>query len=81
MQPQLTALLEEVRALRGYGERLVVRDGQRVNFVRAADVDRIEAVGNYVRLHLGTSSQLMRESMKSIEARLDPARFTRILLR
>jgi two-component system LytT family response regulator len=77
-QPELTALLKEVRALRGYGERLVVRDGQRVSFVRAADIDWIEAVGNYVRLHLGSASQLMRESMKSIEARLDPARFARI---
>jgi two-component system LytT family response regulator len=77
-QPELTALLKEVRALRGYGERLVVRDGQRVNFVRVADVDWIEAVGNYVKLHLGAASQLMRESMKAIEMRLDPARFVRI---
>ena len=78
IQPEIAALLKEVRALRGYRERLVVRAGQRVSFVRVGDVGWIEAVGNHVRLHLGSSSPLMRESMKSIEARLDPARFARI---
>ena len=76
--PELTAVLREIRALRGYGERLVVRDGQRVTFVPVADIDRIEAAGNYVRLHTGRTSILMRESMKAVEARLDPDRFTRV---
>ena len=77
-QPELAALLREVRALRGYGERLVVRDGDRVSFVANADVDRIEAAGNYVRLHVGAGSMLMREPLKTVEARLDPDRFLRI---
>jgi two-component system, LytTR family, response regulator len=77
-QPDLAAVLREIRALRGYGERLVVRDGQRVTFVPVADIDRIEASGNYVRLHTGRTSTLMRESMKAVEARLDPDRFIRV---
>ena len=76
--PQLTALLRELRALRSYGERLVVRDGQRVSFVTVSDIDRIEAAGNYVRLHIGRTSLIMRESMKSVEARLDAEHFIRI---
>jgi two-component system LytT family response regulator len=76
--PQLAALLRELRALRAYGERLVVRDGQRVSFVNVSDIDRIEAAGNYVRLHIGRTSRIMRESMKSVEARLDPDHFIRI---
>jgi two-component system LytT family response regulator len=77
-QPELTAVLREIRALRGYGERLAVRDGARVTFVPVTDIDRIEAAGNYVRVHTGKVSHLMRDSMKDVEARLDPARFLRI---
>jgi two-component system, LytTR family, response regulator len=77
-QPELATVLREIRALRGYGERLVVRDGQRVSFVPIDDIDRIEAAGNYVRLHTGRTSLLMRESMKAVEARLDPDRFIRV---
>lgn len=58
--------------------RLVVRSSGRVFFVRMDDVDWVEAEGNYVRLHLGTHSHLLRETMKGIERVLDPATFIRI---
>jgi two-component system, LytTR family, response regulator len=77
-QPDLGTLLAEIRALRGYGERLVVRDGHRVTFVGADDIDWIEAAGNYVRLHAGGRTHLMRETMKTVEARLNPERFVRV---
>ena len=47
-------------------------------FVRAADVDYIEAASNYVRLHTGKTEHLLRESLTNIESRLDPAHFLRI---
>jgi two-component system LytT family response regulator len=59
-------------------ERLVLKTSGRVSFVRVEDIDWIEAEGNYVRLHLGTASHLLRETMKGIEAKLDPDRFIRI---
>lgn len=59
-------------------ERLVVKSGGRVFFLRTDDIDWIEAAGNYVRLHLGTESHLFRETMNRMESRLDPRRFTRI---
>ena len=40
--------------------------------------DWVEAAGNYVRLHVGTTSHLLRETMNAIEARLDPEKFFRI---
>jgi two-component system LytT family response regulator len=46
--------------------------------VDAADVDWIEAAGNYVRLHVGKESHLLRETMSSLETRLDPLVFARI---
>jgi two-component system LytT family response regulator len=43
-----------------------------------ADIDWIEAEANYVRLVTGDKSHLIRETMKSVEARLDPTHFIRI---
>ena len=47
-------------------------------FVRTDEIDWIEAAGNYVRLHVGADSHLFRETMNSVEARLDRRRFFRI---
>jgi hypothetical protein len=43
-----------------------------------ADVDWIETQGNYVALHAGGASTLVRETLTALEARLDPRRFVRI---
>ncbi len=59
-------------------ERLAVRDGGRVSFVPAADIDWIEADDYYAQLHAGARSYLLRESMRELEARLDPRHFVRI---
>src|SRR5688500_9813060 len=59
-------------------DRLVVKSGGRVFFLRTEDIDWIEAAGNYVRLHMGEESHLFRETMNNIEARLDTARFVRV---
>ena len=61
-----------------YVDRLVVKTGGRVIFLGAVEIDWIEAQGNYVRLHVGKDSYLMRETMTGIEARLRPREFARI---
>ena len=58
--------------------RFVARRGSKHYFVRVADVDWIEAVGNYVRLQTAGKSHLIRETMKGVEAKLDPAEFVRV---
>jgi two-component system LytT family response regulator len=61
-----------------YLERLVIKSGGRVTLLRAADIEWIDADGDYVRIHVGKSWHLLRETMKHLEAQLDPARFVRI---
>jgi two-component system LytT family response regulator len=58
--------------------RLVVRSGSSLVFLQPEDVDWIEAADYYVQLHVGPSVHLLRESLHSLEARLDPAEFVRI---
>jgi two-component system, LytTR family, response regulator len=75
---RLRALLQEVRGDRGYLRRLVVPTGPRSVFVRTEEIDWIEAERNYIRLHVGGRTHLLRENLSRIESALDPAAFCRI---
>jgi len=63
---------------RGPAHRLLVEDDGRSFFVRTSDVDWVEAARNYVRLHVGERTHLMRSTLTALERRLDPERFRRI---
>jgi two-component system LytT family response regulator len=66
------------RASNGYASRFTVQTGSRIQIVTAEDVEWIGAAGDYVELHVSGRSFLLRETMSSLEQRLDPARFLRI---
>ncbi len=61
-----------------YIDRLVVKQEQRTVVVMLSDVQWFEADGNYVVLHAGRETYQVRDSLTSLETRLDPARFVRI---
>ncbi len=61
-----------------YLSRIMVRKNGRVNIVRMSDVDWIESSGNYIRMHSGSQSYMVRDSMNGIEGKLNPAQFIRI---
>ena len=77
-QTRLLTLLEELGATRQSWNRLAVRDAGRIVFLRPDEIDWIEAEGNYVRLHVGKESHLLRETMNSTEARLASKQFLRV---
>jgi two-component system LytT family response regulator len=58
--------------------RLVIKSAGRISFLDVAEIDWVEAADNYVRLHAGRESHLLRETMNSLEKRLDPEQFLRI---
>ncbi|HVT98642.1 MAG TPA: LytTR family DNA-binding domain-containing protein [Acidobacteriaceae bacterium] len=73
---QLQALLQA--RLRKWPERIVVRDGDRFDFVPVDSIDWVESANNYVQLHCGPGRHLLSESLTNLESRLNPARFVRI---
>jgi two-component system, LytTR family, response regulator len=75
---RLLAMVHDIKPDPQRVERLVVKSGGGVFFLRIDEIDWIEAAGNYVRLHLGQESHLFRETMNRMETRLDPRRFARI---
>ncbi|MCI0612888.1 LytTR family DNA-binding domain-containing protein [bacterium] len=58
--------------------RIAIRTGKKVFFLKADEIDWIEAEGNSVRLHTGTQSHVIRASISSLESELDPEKFVRI---
>ncbi len=75
---RLMALMKDLKRDAPKTDRLVVKSGGRLFFLRTDEIDWIEAAGNYVRLHVGSQAHLLRETMNGIEARLDAERFFRI---
>ena len=67
-----------VDAAPAYASRFEARLGQRVQLVDAAQVDWIEAQGDYAALHVGERLHLLREPLHKLALRLDPAQFARI---
>lgn len=55
-----------------------IRVGQRVRVVGEAQVDWIEADGDYARLHVAGEAHLVRESLHRLMSRLDPTAFIRV---
>ena len=84
LRNQISAVLVElgVQAPPAWSKRLAIKHHGRVLLFEVHDVDRIEAAGNYVEIYVRQETQnktyLMRESLSSLEQRLNPAEFVRI---
>jgi len=61
-----------------YASHFTVRTGPRIKVVLVEDTDWIGAAGDYTELHVRGRSHLLRETMSSLEKKLDPAKFLRI---
>ncbi len=58
--------------------RVVIKAGRRIVFLDTAEIDWIEAYGNYVRFHAGKESYAVRSGIGQLADRLDPGEFVRI---
>jgi two-component system, LytTR family, response regulator len=82
---RLMALLGDVRSAnqspsshQPYATRVLVRQGERLEFLPLDAVDWIETAGNYVRLHAGARVEEIRTTLAGLLEQLDPALFVRI---
>jgi two-component system, LytTR family, response regulator len=60
------------------GDRILLKSSGEIFFLKAEEIDWIEAEGDYMKFHVSGRAHLMRETMARLEARLDPKRFIRI---
>jgi two-component system LytT family response regulator len=75
---QVTALPSGVHNSPSAAGRLVLRDGGRILIFPLSDIVWIEASGAYVRVHTIRGEALVRESLSSVEARLDRSSYFRV---
>lgn len=61
-----------------YLERIAVDSRGQIRIVPVEEIDFISADGPYAEIHTGKSEYVVRERMKSLEDRLNPAHFVRI---
>jgi len=59
-------------------ERVAVKSDGGTRILQIAEVDWFETDGNYVRVHVGKNTYLIRSTANRLQEELDPARFARI---
>lgn len=81
---QLSALLRSLHELKATGaqpapvERVVIKEQGRISFLSVDEIDWLCAQGNYVQLHAGRETHLLRETVDGMERKLDPREFVRL---
>lgn len=75
---QIISLLGELRSPPQYLDRILIKTNDRVSIIKTDEIDWIEAQGNYLRVHFGKQSSLLRETLSNLASKLDPRRFSRI---
>jgi two-component system LytT family response regulator len=61
-----------------YPDRILLKSSGEIYFLKAEEIDWIEAEGDYMKFHVAGKTHLLRETMARLETRLDPKRFIRI---
>jgi two-component system, LytTR family, response regulator len=77
-KPAAPELARAARSPQEYLQRIVVKDGARVHIIPVDRLDYAESQDDYVSLHSQGKSYLKEQTISSLEASLDPARFVRI---
>jgi two-component system LytT family response regulator len=70
--------LQQERSAQPFLQRLAVEVNEKILLVKVDDIRWMQSAGNYIRLHVGKTSHLVRRSMKNLQALLDPNRFLRV---
>jgi two-component system LytT family response regulator len=76
--PAASDLKSAARAPGQYVERIVVKDGSRVHVIPVGKLDFAEAQDDYVSLRSEKKNYLKQQTISSLEASLNPARFVRV---
>lgn len=71
-------MVQDKEAAQRWPERISIKDGTEIQFVRVADIQWVDAAGDYMCIHAGGNTHIMRTTMKQLEATLNPDTFLRV---
>ena len=75
---RVRAMLEEIKTGSKFLKRLTIKLTGRSILLPTDEIDWIETHGNYVKVHAGRESHMIRGTMQSLETKLDPEKFVRV---
>lgn len=75
---KLEGLAQAIDPSENHLTRIMIKTADRFFFLPVEEIDWISAAGNYVRIHSGENSYLIRNTMANMEKKLDPDRFFRV---
>lgn len=78
IEQKLDGLMNDLKGITKYVERLAVKSNGRIVFLRLTDIDLAEASDNYVTLCAGNDRYMFRETLTALKEKLPPDRFLRI---
>jgi two-component system, LytTR family, response regulator len=61
-----------------FWQRLAIEEDDKIVLVQTADIEWIQSLGNYLRLHVGDTCHQLRQTLKMLQAQLDPRCFLRV---
>lgn len=77
-QSVVQPVAKDKEASQSWPERLTIKDGSDFQFVKIADIQWVDAAGDYMCVHAGGKTHIMRTTMKQLEATLNPDTFLRV---
>ncbi len=75
---QLDQLVASLRSHGTYARRLLIGENERSIFLEVYRIDWVEAARNYLCIHSAGKTYILRSSLESLTAKLDPAVFQRV---
>jgi two-component system, LytTR family, response regulator len=59
-------------------KRVAAESGETIILINVADILWLQSIGNHIRLHVGTATHLVRQTLKNFQRMLDPRHFLRV---
>jgi two-component system, LytTR family, response regulator len=78
IEERVRRLLAGIPGRPSCARQILVRETDRAFFLDVDDIQRVSASGNYVGIYAGGKVHLVRDSLTSFAAQLDPAEFLRV---
>jgi two-component system, LytTR family, response regulator len=78
LDQRFRALIEDIKSPPRYLRRLTIRLTGRTILLPADEIDWVETYGNYLKVHAGRESHLIRGTMQQLETKLNPEKFVRV---
>ena len=71
-------MAEDAQPIKTWPDKISIKDGSEIQFIKVANIEWVDAAGDYMCVHAEGKTHIMRITMKQLEGMLDPAIFLRI---